>query len=91
MGALQTYLGALSDAWTKPLPQDEAGDAYIRSSEVAPHYKPRSANLAQTMFNGLLDLVELAKRWKEQLHPTQDFGKDGAPRPQPILRNQPKF
>lgn len=91
MSALQTYLNSLSDAWSQPVPQDEAGNAYVNGTQIPPHYRARSVPLAQEMFDGLLQLVALAKRWKAQLKPAQDFGRDGAPRPQPILRNQPKF
>lgn len=91
MCALQEYLNDLSNSWTEPLPQDALGHEYVRGSKEPPHYKPRSENLRRIMLDALGQLVTLPKAWQTQVHKDQNFCKDGAPRPDPILRNQPKF
>jgi hypothetical protein len=91
MCARQKYLNDLSNSWTHPLAQDALGHEYVRGSKEPPHYKSRSENLRRVMLEALEGLVDLARTWQEQLHKEQDFCRDGAPRPEPILRNQPKF
>jgi hypothetical protein len=91
MCALQRYLNDLSNSWIQPLPQDTSGREYICGTKEPPHYKPRSEKLRELMFKALEHLVDLPKTWQQQLHSDQSFCKDNAPRPEPILRNQPKF
>jgi predicted acylesterase/phospholipase RssA len=91
MCALQNFLNDLSNSWSHPLPQDREGHEYVNGVKDPPHYKPKSNNLRQLIFKALQDLVHLADSWQSQLKPQQSFCKDGEPRPEPILRNQPKF
>jgi len=91
MCALQRYLNSLTDAWTQPVPQDEAGYEYVRGNQKPPHYNPRSERLRHTMLQALIRLTELSRSWQDEVLREQNFCKDNAPRPEPILRNQPKF
>lgn len=91
MCALQKYLNDLRNSWTQPLPQDKSGQEYVCGSAEPPSYKARSENLRRVMFEALEQLVKLSGMWQAKLHKDQNFCKDGAPRPEPILRNQPKF
>jgi predicted acylesterase/phospholipase RssA len=90
MCALEKYLNDLNHSWTIPLPQDTEGQDYIRGTKVPPHYQPRSQSLRQLMLAALTQLVNLSQSW-QSARGNQSFSKDGAPRPEPILRNQPKF
>jgi hypothetical protein len=90
MCALQKYLDDLRKSWEQPLPQDAGGQQYIRGTKQAPHYEPRSRKLKSEMLEMLEKLVTLASEMRFELG-NQSFCKDGAPRPEPILRNQPKF
>jgi hypothetical protein len=91
MCALQRYLNILTDAWTQPVPQDEVGYEYVRGNQKPPHYNPRSERLRHTMLRALIRLTELSRSWQDEVLREQNFCKDNAPRPEPILRNQPKF
>lgn len=91
MCALQKYINDLGNAWTNPLSQDKLGHEYIADTQVPPHYAPKSNSLRQLMFQALGQFVQLASSWQDPAHKQQSFCKDGAPRPEPILRNQPKF
>jgi hypothetical protein len=91
MCALQKYLNDLSNSWTQPLPQDRTGHEYVSGTKDPLHYKPKSGNLRQLMLQALQQLTSLSTSWQSQIHKQQSFCKDGAPRPEPILRNQPKF
>jgi hypothetical protein len=91
MCALQKYLNDLSNSWMHPLPQDAEGREYVRGEKDPPSYKPRSENLRLLMLQALGQLVNLPLEWQAKLHREQSFCKDGAPRPEPIVRNQPKF
>jgi hypothetical protein len=91
MCAMQKYLDDLHNSWTQPLPQDKAGHDYIRDITVPPHYRPKSNSLRQVMFQALDELTNLPTLWHSQTQQQQSFCKDGAPRPEPILRSQPKF
>jgi hypothetical protein len=91
MCALQKYLNDLSNSWKQPLPQNVTGQEFIRGDKDPPHYKTRSENLRRLMFQALEQLVGLPISWQAQLRRDQSFCKDGAPRPEPLLRNQPKF
>ena len=90
MCALQKYLDDLGNSWDKPVPQDATGQEYIRGTKQAPHYEPRSKKLGARMLQALEQLVMLAGEWRVELA-NQSFCKDGSPKPDPILRNQPKF
>jgi len=90
MCALERYLNDLDHSWTHPLSQDTEGQDYIRGTKVPPHYQPRSQSLRQLMLAALTQLVNLSQSWQSG-HGNQSFSKDGAPRPEPILRSQPKF
>ena len=89
MCALQKYLGHLGDSWTDPLAQDNKGWDYIKGEEEAPHYKA-SKLLQQRMRIGLETLVQISEPWTGDGADDQNFCKQ-AFRPEPILRNQPKF
>lgn len=91
MCALQKYMNDLANAWKQPLPQDTVGQKYIRGEEEPPHYRPRSENLRRLLLEILERLVDLPSSWQARLYKEQSFCKDGAPRPEPVLRNQPKF
>jgi hypothetical protein len=91
MCALQKYLSDLNNSWTQPLPQDKLGREYVAGVRTPPHYVPKSDKLRQVMFEALQELVKLPGLWLSRLHKQQSFCKDGAPRPEPILRSQPKF
>ena len=91
MCALCNYLGNLSNSWMQPLPQDKDGHEYVEGTKSPPHYAPNSNNLRKLMFEALQELVGLPASWQSRMHNQQSFCKDGAPRPEPILRNQPKF
>lgn len=91
MCALQKYLNDLSNSWTQPLPQDKMGHEYVSGTNDPPHYNPKSNNLRMLMLQALRQLTSLPASWQSQLHKQQSFCKDGAPRPELILRNQPKF
>jgi predicted acylesterase/phospholipase RssA len=92
MCALQKFLNDLSNSWTHPvLPQDQEGHEYVSGVKDPPHYKPSSRPLRDSIFRALEDLIKLSTSWQTELHKEQNFCKDGAPRPEPILRNQPKF
>jgi len=89
MCALQKFLNDLSNSSTHPvLPQDQIGHDYVSGVTDPPHYKPKSRAFRDSMFDALKDLVKLSQSWTQA---QQNFCKDGAPRPEPILRNQPKF
>jgi hypothetical protein len=91
MCALQRYLSDLSDSWTQPLPQDETGHAYVSGTKDPPHYRPKSDSLRQLMLQALGELTQLPISWRSRMTKQQSFCKDSAPRPEPILRSQPKF
>jgi hypothetical protein len=91
MCALQKYVNDLGNSWTNPLSQDRLGHEYISCTQVPPHYAPRSNSLRQLMFQALGQFVQLAGSWQDPAPKQQSFCRDGAPRPEPILRNQPKF
>ena len=92
MCALQKFLSDLSNSWTHPiLPQDQEGHELVSGVKDPPHYKPSSQNLRNLIFKALQDLINLSASWQSGPHKGQSFCKDGAPRPEPILRNQPKF
>jgi hypothetical protein len=89
MCALQKYLGHVRDSWTGPLAQDNKGWDYIKGEEEASHYKAINL-LQQRMRIGLETLVQISEQWTGDGADDQNFCKQ-APRPEPILRNQPKF
>jgi predicted acylesterase/phospholipase RssA len=92
MCALQKFLNDLSNSWEHPVPpQDQEGREYVSGTKNPPHYKPSSSHLRELIFSALQDLIKLSAWWQSQLKSQQGFCKDGAPRPEPILRNQPKF
>jgi hypothetical protein len=75
----------------QPLPQDNLGQEDINGTHDPPHYKPRSRNLLDVMYDALRQLLALPRVWDGKLRDGQSFCKDNAPRREPILRNQPKF
>ena len=89
MCAIEKYLDVLQNSWDDPLPQDEQGWAYIKGDVEAPHYRG-TKSLEDRLRNALEDLIKLNQEWRIE----QQDGKTlcaGAPRPEPVLRSQPKF
>lgn len=89
MCATQNYLDALSDAWRDPIEQDRQGWDYIAGKEEAPHYRG-SPTLEDLLRRALESLVHICEDWRLVPGEGQTFCKGNAPRPEPVLRSQPK-
>jgi hypothetical protein len=90
MCATQNYLDALSVAWRDPIEQDRLGWDYIAGKEEAPHY--RGGQLLEDLLRRALEtLVQTCDDWRSGLREGQTFCNGNTPRPEPVLRSQPKF
>lgn len=90
MCAVEQYLDRLHDSYTHPLVQDELGWQYIDGKAEPNHYRG-SAHLEEVLRGALRMLVQVSERWNDTLGAGQTSCGGNAPRPDPVLRAQPKF
>jgi hypothetical protein len=84
MCSFQRYLESLHESWTNTVPQDEEARKIIMNQEEPQHYKGAPA-VRQLLKQRLEELLELSQQSQ------QDLCSDGSPRPEPLLRAEPKF
>jgi predicted acylesterase/phospholipase RssA len=89
MCAVQKYLMKLQESWLKPVAQEEGGRLVIEGRQDPLHYAC-TPEMRQLLNKALHDLLSTSAEWQALLS-TQTFCGDGSPRPEPILRTEPKF
>jgi hypothetical protein len=89
MCSLHRYLDALDESWNQPVPQDGCGWKQINCTRPPHHYRPcnpeEQHRLQTALYQGLHDLLIISQGWTGQ-----HFCED-SPRPEAILRGEPKF
>ncbi len=84
MCSFQRYLESLNESWMKPVPQDDEARRIIMNQAEPKHYKC-SPELRLELKQRLEELLKLSQQGQE------DMCSDGSPRPEPLLRAEPKF
>lgn len=84
MCSLQRYLQDLHEAWTNPVPQDDEARKIITNQKKPAHYACLP-NMQLELSQRLDELIKLSAK------NTQDLCSDRSPKPEPLLRAEPKF
>jgi predicted acylesterase/phospholipase RssA len=90
MCGVQKFLDNLRGSYTGPISQDELGWDYIDGKAEAHHYRG-TPGLEAILREALSLLLQASEYWSDALRDGQTFCNGNAPRPEPILRAQPKF
>src|SRR6266478_1523367 len=90
MCGVQKFVDNLHDSYTSPVSQDKLGWEYIDGKAEARHYRG-TPGLEAILRKALLLMLQASEYWNDALRDGQTFCNGNAPRPEPILRVQPKF